>query len=77
MLKPSVATCFNTSCENEFRRLGDGKLFVEPLRNLERGSARRVVWLRAECSREQTLIYDDSRKQFTLSPHRPHPKRIA
>jgi hypothetical protein len=77
MLKPSVATCFNPSCQSAFRRMGDGKLFVEPLKNMERGHTRRVVWLCAACSREHTLLYDDDRRQFSLSPHRPHAKRIA
>jgi hypothetical protein len=77
MLKPSVATCFNPACDGEFRRMGEGKLFVEPLRNLDRGHARRVVWLCSVCSREYSLHYDEGGKQFVLGPHRPHAKRIA
>ena len=77
MLKPNVATCFNSSCHTKFRRMGDGKLFVEPLRNLERGQSRRVVWLCSHCSREHSLHYDNGRRQFVLSPRPAQGKRIA
>jgi hypothetical protein len=77
MLKPSVATCFNPSCDSEFRRMGDGKLFVEPLRNLDRGHGRQVVWLCKECSREHSLQYDYARNEFVLGPNRPHGRHVA
>jgi hypothetical protein len=77
MLKPNVATCLNSSCQAEFRRMGDGKLFVEPLRDPERGQARRVVWLCSQCSRDHSLHYDDGRRQFVLTPRPSHGKRIA
>lgn len=77
MLKPSVAVCFNSSCRSRFRRLGDGKLFIQPLREFEKGQPRRVVWLCGECSLEHTLRYDWERKDFVLAGHRPHGRRIA
>lgn len=77
MLKPSVAACFNPSCTSRFRRLGDGKLFIEPVRGFEKGHSRRMVWLCDQCSKEHTLHYDWERKNFVLTGSRPHGRRIA
>ena len=77
MLKPSVAVCYNSSCASRFQRLGDGKLFIEPIREFVKGQARRVVWLCNRCSRDHTLRYDWERKDFVLTGHRPHGRRIA
>ncbi len=64
MLKPSVASCFNPSCSSRFRRMGEGRLFVEP----ERGNDHplRVVWLCNTCSHQYTLDYDFEEKEFVL-----------
>ena len=77
MLKPNVAKCLNSSCQAEFKRMGDGKLFVEPVRNAQRDHARRVVWLCSRCSRDHLLHYDDGGQQFVLTPRPTHGKRIA
>lgn len=77
MLKPNVAKCFNSSCDAKFKRMGDGKLFVEPHRSMEKGAGRQVVWLCSKCSRDHRLRFDDGQKKFVLHPHRPHEKRIA
>jgi hypothetical protein len=77
VLKPSVARCFNSSCPSKFQRLGEGKLFVEPIREFQKGHARRVVWLCSECSRDHTLRYDWDRRDFVLSAHRLPGRRIA
>ncbi len=77
MLKPSVARCFNSSCESRFRRMGDGKLFVEPTRELQKDRSRRVVWLCTSCAHEYTLRYDWDKRDFVLLGHRPHGRRIA
>ncbi len=77
MLKPSVAVCYNPSCTSHFRRLGDGKLFIEPVRGLEKGQSRRMVWLCDQCSQDHTLRYDWERKDFVLAGHRPNGRRIA
>ena len=77
MLKPSVAVCFNPTCGSRFRRMGEGNLFIEPIRGFEKGHARRVVWLCAQCSRDHTLHYDWERKDFVVSGRRPHGQQIA
>jgi hypothetical protein len=77
MLKPSVAACFNPSCASRFRRLGDGRLFIEPIHEFEKGQERRVIWLCGQCSQEHTLRYDWERKDFVLTGFRPHGRRIA
>ncbi len=70
MLKPSVAVCYNPSCPSRFQRLGEGKLFIEPVRGMEKGRSRRMVWLCGKCTKEHTLRYDWERKDFVLSGHR-------
>ncbi len=77
MLKPRVSSCFNPSCESQFLRFGDGKLFVEPARELEKDHARRVVWLCAKCCHDHTLRYDWEQREFVLAGHRGHGRRIA
>jgi len=77
MLKPSVAICYNPPCTSHFRRLGEGKLFIEPVRGPEQGRTRRMVWLCGQCSKDLTLHYDWERKDFVLMGHRPHGRRIA
>jgi hypothetical protein len=77
VLKPSVAVCFNSSCRSRFRRLGDGKLFIEPTREFLKGQSRRVVWLCEGCSRDHTLGYDWESHEFVLRGHPPRGRRIA
>lgn len=77
MLKPNVAVCFNPSCRSRFRRLGDGKLFIEPTRDIGKSESRRVVWLCGGCSQDHTLRYDRERRDFILSRQRPHSQQIA
>lgn len=77
MLKPSVARCFNSECSAKFTRLGEGMLYFQPSRSVERGEARGVVWLCAECSRDHALRYDDDQKSFVMTPHRHRGRHIA
>jgi hypothetical protein len=77
VLKPSVASCFNPSCSTEFKRLGEGKLFIQPTREFVKAESRRLVWLCKTCAHEYTLRYDWEREDFVLTGHRPHGRRIA
>jgi hypothetical protein len=77
VLKPKVAVCFNPSCRSRFRRLGDGKLFIEPTREAAKSESRRVVWLCGRCSSEHTLHYDWELRDFVLSGQQAQGQRIA
>ncbi len=77
MLNPSVASCFNSSCRSRFKRLGEGKLFIQPTREFHQGQSRRVVWLCKTCANEHTLHYDWEREEFVLIRHHAHGRRIA
>jgi hypothetical protein len=66
MQNRSVSTCANPSCNAEFKRLGDGKLFVRPAKDSETGLTQKVLWLCARCSREFDLKYDRRKQTFQL-----------
>lgn len=66
MLKPNVSTCANPNCSAEFKRLGDGKLFIEPANLHIKGRPERIVWLCGSCSRSHDLRYDREKQEFVL-----------
>jgi len=66
MQNRSVSTCANPSCNAEFKRLGDGKLFVRPANDGEQGPAQKVLWLCARCSQDYDLKYDRRKQAFQL-----------
>lgn len=75
MSEPSVAKCANPDCKSQFRRLGEGKLFVRPLRNTH-GPARlqqKAAWLCDRCCEHFDLRFDRKNETFTLV----HKRRAA
>ena len=68
MLKPSVSTCANPQCSAKFKRLGDGKLYTEPLNLHVKGRARQIIWMCNDCSRTHVLRYDREKLEFVISP---------
>ncbi|HEX8927094.1 MAG TPA: hypothetical protein VF786_14945 [Terriglobales bacterium] len=67
MQNRSVSTCANPSCGAEFKRLGDGKLFVRPARKEDNGGlTQKVLWLCAKCTQDFDLKYDRRKQIFQL-----------
>ncbi len=66
MENANISTCANPSCRKEFRRLGEGKLFVRPARNKESGTAQKALWLCQECAEEFDLRYDRRLEEYSL-----------
>jgi hypothetical protein len=68
MVNANVSKCANPECEQPFRKLGEGKLYV---RRLEQGeSKQKALWLCAECCLQFDLRYDRRRQEFHLVRHR-------
>jgi hypothetical protein len=57
MRNASVSKCANPHCEQEFKRLDEGKLYVRPNRK-SNGLAQKALWLCPTCSRQFELHYD-------------------
>ena len=65
----SVAQCANPNCSTEFRRLGDGKLFVKTLKKATgpMGLSQRTAWLCNKCCEEGfDLRFDRKSETFQL-----------
>ena len=77
MLKPSVAKCFNPSCAAKFKKMGEGKLFVQPSGRAARTDTRQVVGLCSHCLRGHTLRYSETDHRFHLRDLHSHRKHIA
>lgn len=59
-----VSECANPECKAEFRRLGEGKLFVQPASR--RHQRQKAVWLCRICSQSLTMQFDEEQETFVL-----------
>jgi hypothetical protein len=69
----SVAKCANPNCATEFRRLGDGKLFVKTLKKASgpMGLSQRAAWLCNRCCEGgHDLRFDRRTEMFQLASRR-------
>jgi hypothetical protein len=71
---PGVHTCANTNCHQEFRRLGDGKLYaftVDDPQNwgLPAHLKQKVVWLCSACAGSMYVRLDRRRHRVQLVHH--------
>lgn len=63
-----VSRCANSKCGAEFRRLGEGKLFVGPA-NPKANATRlrqKAVWLCDSCALKFRVQFDESRESYKL-----------
>ena len=69
----SVAKCANPKCSTEFRRLGEGKLFVKTLKKATgpNGLSQRTAWLCNRCCESGCdLRFDRRTETFQLISRR-------
>ncbi len=69
----SVARCANPECRTEFRKLGQGKLFVKTLTkgSGSTGPGQKVAWLCNQCCDQgYDLRFDRKTSSFALVSHR-------
>jgi hypothetical protein len=62
----NISRCANPQCENEFKRLGEGKLFVRRAEKGDTGFAQKTLWLCAVCAEHFDLRYDRRRQEYRL-----------
>ncbi len=70
MENANLASCANPECRNEFRRLGEGKLFVRPAGTSEKEPKQKALWLCPECARDFDLRFDRRLDEYRLVRHR-------
>ena len=68
MSQPKVSHCANPRCGAEFKRLGQGRLFIKPEDPKANANASRqkVIWLCDSCAREFEVAFDQSRQSYRL-----------
>jgi len=62
----NVSQCANPECTREFKRLGEGKLFVRHSRKEDRGLTQKALWLCPVCAQHLDLRYDRRKQQYSL-----------
>jgi len=71
MHNADVSKCANPQCGKEFKRLGEGKLFVRPATKNEKGFTQKALWLCPQCAEQFDLRYDRRQQEYQLIRH-PH-----
>ena len=65
-----VSKCANPECQNEFKKLGEGKLFVRRPEAGARDAQQLARWLCTSCAEHFDLRYDRRKQEFNLIHHR-------
>jgi len=70
MENANVSTCANPACAQEFKRLGEGKLFVRRIESDDNGLMQKALWLCPGCAERWDLRYDRRQREYHLVQHR-------
>ncbi|MBV8205215.1 MAG: hypothetical protein JO041_00340 [Acidobacteria bacterium] len=75
---PDLSSCANASCAEQFRRLGDGKVYAFPIDDPENWGLpahlkQKVVWLCRACSAAHYVRLDRRRHRVQLVHRRAEP----
>ncbi len=66
----NISVCANPPCGQEFKRLGEGKLFVRPAEKNATGLTQKALWLCPACAEHFDLRYDRRQQEYHLVRHR-------
>lgn len=66
MKDANISQCANPECGKEFKRLGEGKLFVRPAGKNDKGLTQKALWLCELCVEKFDLRYDRRLQEFHL-----------
>lgn len=66
----NVSKCANPQCGQDFKRLGEGKLFVRPAEKNDAGLTQKALWLCQACVEHFDLRYDRRQQGYHLIRHR-------
>lgn len=70
MENANVASCANPQCGNQFKRLGEGKLFVRPAGKNDSGTTQKALWLCPDCAQHFDMHYDRRQQVYSLVQRR-------
>ena len=70
MENANLASCANPACGKEFKRLGEGKLFVRPAGKSDKETKQKALWLCPECAKQFDLHYDHRLQEYNLVQRR-------
>jgi hypothetical protein len=70
MENANLASCASPECGKEFKRLGEGKLFVRPAGSNDTGQTQKALWLCPECAGHFDLRFDRGQQEYSLIRHR-------
>jgi hypothetical protein len=66
MKNANISTCANPDCGHEFKRLGEGKLFVRPAEKNDQGLTQKALWLCTDCLEIFDLRYDRRQQRYVM-----------
>jgi len=66
MKDANISVCANPQCKQEFKRLGEGKLYVRPAGKNDKGTNQKALWLCPECAEHFDLRYDRRLQEYSL-----------
>jgi len=70
MKDAKISTCANPQCGAEFKRLGEGKLFVRRAEKGDKELTQKALWLCAGCAQHFDLRYDRHKQEYVLVTRR-------
>ena len=66
MNSTNVSTCANPQCGEEFKRLGEGKLFVRRAEKSDNGLTQKALWLCPGCAKQFDLRFDRHEQEYKM-----------
>ena len=66
MIDANVSKCANPQCENKFKKMGEGKLFVRRAEKGDKDSTQKALWLCSTCVTQFDLRFDRRQREFHL-----------
>jgi hypothetical protein len=66
----NVSRCANPQCEQEFKKLGEGKLYVRRAERGDKDLTQKALWLCPVCAELFDLRYDKRKQEYSLVRHR-------
>jgi hypothetical protein len=70
MESANISTCANPQCDAEFKRLGEGKLFVRRAEKGDKELTQKARWLCSSCAERFDLRYDRHKEEYSLLTRR-------
>jgi len=66
MINTNVSRCANPQCKEEFKKLGEGKLYVRRAEKGDKDLKQKALWLCQGCAGQFDLRYDRRTQEYNL-----------